>query len=80
MILWAPLRAPPGTLKLLYEEIMAISKMEGKEMLTFGFSPFFNVQLRPFRGATWVEIASRFLFEFGNNLYQFKNLAFSKAR
>jgi hypothetical protein len=71
---------PTGTLKLLYEEIFALAKAEGKETVTFGFSPFFNLQTTPFFGAYWVELASRFLFTFGNNLYQFKNLAFSKAR
>ncbi|GBF91003.1 hypothetical protein Rsub_03858 [Raphidocelis subcapitata] len=69
-----------GTLKLLYDEVMSAAKREGKEVLTFGFSPFFNLQLTPFMGALWVEAAGRFLFEFGNTLYQFKNLAFSKAR
>ncbi|KAI8475872.1 MAG: hypothetical protein J3K34DRAFT_517039 [Monoraphidium minutum] len=69
-----------GTLKLLYEEIMAVTKKEGKEMMTFGFSPFFNIQKEPFCGPVWAEMSTRFMFHFGNNLYQFKNLAFSKAR
>ncbi len=69
-----------GTLKLLYEDIISTIKDEGKEILTFGFSPFFNLQTRPFKGPIWSELALRFLFHFGNNLYQFKNLAFSKAR
>ena len=70
----------PGCLKLLYEEVMAVSKREGKEVMTFGFSPFFNLQQKPYCGPLWVELAMWFMFNFGNNLYQFKNLAFSKAR
>jgi len=69
-----------GTLKLLYEDIIATIKQEGKEIMTFGFSPFFNLQTKPFEGPLWSELSLRFLFNFGNNLYQFKNLAFSKAR
>jgi hypothetical protein len=148
----ARLISPPGTLKLLYEEIFALAKAEGREMVSFGFSPFFNLQVRrraqsgpavrraprcyrcpaplraparrrrrrprspsipqppatrqpaprppttltprprprppdcrpaqtkPFCGPFWAEHITRFLFNFGNNLYQFKNLAFSKAR
>ena len=59
---------------------MAVSKAEGKEVLTFGCSPFFHLQLQPVRGALWVEACSLLLFMFGNNLYLFKNLALSKAR
>jgi lysylphosphatidylglycerol synthetase-like protein (DUF2156 family) len=55
-------------------------KREGKEVLTFGFSPFFNVQKTPFCGAWWAELSMRFCFHFANSLYGFKNLAFSKAR
>ena len=69
-----------GALKLLYEELFATAKAEGKDLVTFGFSPFFNLQTEPFRGPLWSEVALRFLFEYGNNLYDFKNLAFSKAR
>jgi lysylphosphatidylglycerol synthetase-like protein (DUF2156 family) len=67
-------------LKLMYDDIMSVMKREGKEVLTFGFSPFFNVQKTPFCGAWWAELSMRFCFHFANSLYGFKNLAFSKAR
>ncbi|KAI8473265.1 MAG: hypothetical protein J3K34DRAFT_519108 [Monoraphidium minutum] len=70
----------PGVLKLLYDDIMAATKAEGKEVLTFGFSPFFNIQKQPFCGPWWMELSMRFMFHFANNLYGFKMLAFSKAR
>ncbi|GBF97099.1 hypothetical protein Rsub_10110 [Raphidocelis subcapitata] len=69
-----------GTLKLLYETVFAAAKADGKEMVTFGFSPFFNLQMKPFCTPMWCELGGRWLFNHGNNLYQFKNLAFSKAR
>jgi lysylphosphatidylglycerol synthetase-like protein (DUF2156 family) len=80
MPLPAPAACAVGTLKLLYEEVFAVAKREGREMVSFGFSPFFNLQKEPFCGPFWAEGVTRFLFNFGNNLYQFKNLAFSKAR
>jgi hypothetical protein len=49
-------------------------------VLTFGFSPFFNLQRLPFHGSMLAHVALTFLFDHGNNLYQFQNLAFSKAR
>jgi hypothetical protein len=49
-------------------------------VLTFGFSPFFNLQRSPFHGSLFAHLGLTFLFHHGNNLYQFQNLAFSKAR
>jgi lysylphosphatidylglycerol synthetase-like protein (DUF2156 family) len=67
-------------LKLMYNDIMAVMKREGKEVLTFGFSPFFNVQKTPFCGPWWMELSVRYFYEHCTPLYEFKNLAFSKAR
>jgi hypothetical protein len=74
---------PPatGAIKLLVEEALGVFKKEGKESLNFGISPFWNIQDdSKLPGAWWTHWGQRFLFHFGNNLYAFKNLAFSKMR
>lgn len=71
----------PGAIKLLVEEALGVFKKEGKESLNFGISPFWNIQDdSKLPGAWWTHWGQRFLFHFGNNLYAFKNLAFSKMR
>jgi hypothetical protein len=73
---------PSGTLKLLYETIISKLRQEGRQELAFGFAPFFNVQDKPFKGRfiTWIRWTNLFFYHCCNNLYAFKNLAFSKIR
>jgi lysylphosphatidylglycerol synthetase-like protein (DUF2156 family) len=71
-----------GAIKLLVEETLRVLKGEGKEHLNFGFSPLWNSQdaRSQLPGAWWAHWGGKFLYHCGNNLYAFKNLAFSKTR
>ena len=87
-----------GTLKLLYDEAMALMRREGAapapppgaaaggalsaapRELAFGLAPFFNLRKDVFRGVWWTELTFRYWYHCGNSMYDFKNLAFSKAR
>ena len=81
------LPAPPslpcvhaGTLKLLYEAAIAAAASSGAELLSLGFSPFFNMRRTLFKGSTLAHAVTEFMFERANGLYSFRNLAFAKAR
>jgi lysylphosphatidylglycerol synthetase-like protein (DUF2156 family) len=70
-----------GAIKLLVEEALAVLRQEGRAALNFGLSPFWNIQDdSQLPGAWWAHWGGKFLYHFGNNLYAFKNLAFSKTR
>jgi hypothetical protein len=77
-----PTSSSPGTLKLLIEDIISKLRKEGRKELTFGFAPLFNLrdshtQWRHIHWLTWVQ---QYIYWFANNVYAFKNLAFSKVR
>lgn len=71
-----------GTLKLLIEDIISNLRREGKDELTFGFAPLFNIQdgkvFKPY--IHWVSLTALYLYHCANNVYAFKNLAYSKSR
>jgi hypothetical protein len=71
-----------GAIKLLVEEALAVLRQEGKAALNFGFSPLWNSQdaHSQLPGAWWAYWSGKFFYHCGNNLYAFKNLAFSKTR
>jgi hypothetical protein len=77
-----PTSSSTGTLKLLIEDIISKLRKEGRKELTFGFAPLFNLrdshtQWRHIHWLTWVQ---QYIYWFANNVYAFKNLAFSKVR
>lgn len=60
---------PPGTLKLLYEDIISRLRKEGKKELAFGFAPFFNVRDHRFkRYIHWMRWTALYLFHCANNV------------
>jgi hypothetical protein len=59
----------PGTLKLLYEDIISRLRKEGKKELAFGFAPFFNVRDHRFkRYIHWMRWTALYLFHCANNV------------
>ena len=80
--------AHQGTLKAVYEAVMAAMKAEGVKEFNLGFAPGFAVASAkaappaPARSTWWAAPATAALFasDAGNRLYAFKNLAKSKAR
>ncbi len=64
-----PFPHPPGTLKLLYEDIISKLRKEGKKELAFGFAPFFNVRDHRFkRYIHWMRWTALYLFHCANNV------------
>jgi hypothetical protein len=70
-----------GTLKLLTEDIISKLRQEGRQELTFGFAPLFNMNDgNGWRYLHWLRWTSLYLYHCANNVYAFKNLAYSKIR
>lgn len=73
--------APDGTTDLMIVRALEQFREEGKEILSFGFSPFAAIEpvlgLNTRPNLTWL---LRTLYERGNRLYSFKGLYFHKTR
>ena len=74
-----PENSPSGLLDYIILRAMDRFREEGIEYLSLGISPLHNVRARP--GDSWtIRKTCQMLYEYGNDFYAFKALAYHKTR
>jgi phosphatidylglycerol lysyltransferase len=72
--------APSGTITLILKHAIDLFKAEGREVLSLGLSPFFDIADDRFRHSLIMKHAFKTLYRAGNGIFPFKNLSYTKSR
>lgn len=79
-VLRASTDAPSGTITLIIQRAIDRFREEGKEVVSLGISPFFDISDDRFRHSALMRHAFKTLYRAGNGIFPFRNLSYAKSR